>query len=214
MTGPAPAPRGAAHRRLCRRRVEAAGRQPRHQALVQRGRVRRAARRRRGLRARGARSCTATPTAARPNCGARSARRFGLDPERIVCGTGSDELIQHLCHIYGGPGTEIIMSMHGFTMYQIAGTYAGSRVLKTPERNLTADVDAMLARGVGGDAGGVPRQPQQPHRQPAAARRGGAAAARPAARRAAGARCRLCRICRARRLRPRRRSWSMPATTR
>ncbi len=71
--------------------------------------------------------------------------RFSLDPARIVCGTGSDELIQHLCHIYGGPGTDIIMSMHGFTMYQIAGTYAGSRVLKVPERNLTADVDAMLA---------------------------------------------------------------------
>jgi histidinol-phosphate aminotransferase len=71
--------------------------------------------------------------------------RFGLSPERIVCGTGSDELIQHLCLIYGGPGTDIIMSLHGFSMYQIAGTYAGSRVLKTPERNLTADVDAMLA---------------------------------------------------------------------
>jgi histidinol-phosphate aminotransferase len=71
--------------------------------------------------------------------------RFGLDPARIVCGTGSDELIQHLCHIYGGPGTDIIMSRHGFTMYQIAGTYAGSRVLRTPERDLTADVDAMLA---------------------------------------------------------------------
>jgi len=71
--------------------------------------------------------------------------RFGLDPARIVCGTGSDELIQHICHIYGGPGTDIIMSMHGFTMYQIAGTYAGSRVLKAPERNLTASVDEMLA---------------------------------------------------------------------
>jgi histidinol-phosphate aminotransferase len=71
--------------------------------------------------------------------------RFGLDPARIVCGTGSDELIQHLCHIYGGPGTDIVMSMHGFTMYQIAGTYAGSRVLKAPERNLTASVDQLLA---------------------------------------------------------------------
>jgi histidinol-phosphate aminotransferase len=71
--------------------------------------------------------------------------RFGLDPERIVCGTGSDELIQHLCHIYGGPGADILMTMHGFTMYQIAGTYAGSRVLKVPERNLTADVDTILA---------------------------------------------------------------------
>jgi histidinol-phosphate aminotransferase len=71
--------------------------------------------------------------------------RFRLDPAKIVCGTGSDELIQHLCLIYGGPGTDIIMSMHGFSMYQIAGTYAGSRVLKTPEQNLTASVDAMLA---------------------------------------------------------------------
>ncbi len=37
------------------------------------------------------------------------------------------------------------MSAHGFSIYAIAGQYAGSRVLKTPERNLTADVDAMLA---------------------------------------------------------------------
>jgi histidinol-phosphate aminotransferase len=71
--------------------------------------------------------------------------RFGLDPARIVCGTGSDELIAHICHIYGGPGADIVMSMHGFSLYQIAGTYAGSRVLKAPERNLTADVDQMLA---------------------------------------------------------------------
>jgi histidinol-phosphate aminotransferase len=71
--------------------------------------------------------------------------RFELDPARIVCGTGSDELIQHLCLIYGGPGTEVIASRHGFLMYEIAGTYAGSRVIKTPERDLTADVDAMLA---------------------------------------------------------------------
>jgi histidinol-phosphate aminotransferase len=37
------------------------------------------------------------------------------------------------------------MTMHGFAMYQIAGTYAGSRVLKTPERDLTANVDSILA---------------------------------------------------------------------
>jgi histidinol-phosphate aminotransferase len=71
--------------------------------------------------------------------------RFGLDPARIVCGTGSDELISHLCHIYGGPGADILISMHGFSMYQIYGTYSGARVIKVPERNLTTDVDAMLA---------------------------------------------------------------------
>ncbi|MBV9736423.1 MAG: histidinol-phosphate transaminase [Acidisphaera sp.] len=71
--------------------------------------------------------------------------RFGLDPERIVCGAGSDDLIYQLCLAYGGPGTELIMTEHGFSIYQIAGQYAGSRVVKTRERDLTADVDAMLA---------------------------------------------------------------------
>ncbi len=71
--------------------------------------------------------------------------RFGLDPARIVCGAGSDDLIYQLCLAYGGPGRDIVMTEHGFSIYQIAGTYAGSRVIKTRERNLTADVDAMLA---------------------------------------------------------------------
>jgi len=72
-------------------------------------------------------------------------RRWGLDPERIVCGAGSDDLIYQLCLAYGGPGRDIVMSAHGFAIYQIAGTYAGSQIIKAPERNLTVDVDAMLA---------------------------------------------------------------------
>ena len=57
----------------------------------------------------------------------------------------SDDLIYQFCLAYGGPGRDIVMSAHGFAIYHIAGTYAGSRVIKAPERNLTADVDAMLA---------------------------------------------------------------------
>jgi histidinol-phosphate aminotransferase len=71
--------------------------------------------------------------------------RFGLDPERIVCGNGSDELLALLIHAYAGPGAEIVMSAHGFIMYDIAGTGAGARVIKVPERNLGTDIDAMLA---------------------------------------------------------------------
>jgi histidinol-phosphate aminotransferase len=71
--------------------------------------------------------------------------RFGLDPARIVCGAGSDDLIYQLCLAYGGAGRDIVMTEHGFSIYHIAGTYAGSRVIKTRERNLTADVDAILA---------------------------------------------------------------------
>lgn len=72
-------------------------------------------------------------------------KRWGLDPARIVCGAGSDDLLYQFCLTYGGPGRDIIMSAHGFTIYEIAGVYAGSRVIKVPERNLTVDLDAMLA---------------------------------------------------------------------
>jgi histidinol-phosphate aminotransferase len=73
------------------------------------------------------------------------AAKFDLDAERIVCGAGSDDLIFLLCHIYGGPGTELIMTEHGFSIYPVAGRLAGCRIVKTPERDLTTDVDAILA---------------------------------------------------------------------
>lgn len=71
--------------------------------------------------------------------------RFGLDPARIVCGNGSDEIIGQLIAAYGGEGTDLVMSAHGFIMYDIAGRSAGCRIVKVPERDLVADVDAMLA---------------------------------------------------------------------
>jgi histidinol-phosphate aminotransferase len=85
-----------------------------------------------------------------PDGGARALReaigaRFGLDPARIVVGNGSDELISLLILAYGGEGTELVMSAHGFMMYDITGRWAGCRVIKVPEKNLTADIDAMLA---------------------------------------------------------------------
>jgi histidinol-phosphate aminotransferase len=73
-------------------------------------------------------------------------KRHGLDPERIVCGTGSDELISLLARAYSGAGDEVIYSRHGFLMYKIAAQSAGARPVAVPEKNLTADVDAILAR--------------------------------------------------------------------
>ncbi|MFH5923236.1 histidinol-phosphate transaminase [Roseomonas xinghualingensis] len=72
-------------------------------------------------------------------------RHHGLDPARIVVGNGSDELLALLILAYGGEGTELVMSAHGFLMYELSGTWAGSRVIKVPEKNLMADVDDLIA---------------------------------------------------------------------
>ncbi|WP_408837805.1 histidinol-phosphate transaminase [Acidocella sp.] len=71
--------------------------------------------------------------------------KFGLDPARIVCGNGSDELLTLLIQSYGGPGTELIMSEHGFSIYEIAGKLCGCTVVKVPETALTTDIDGILA---------------------------------------------------------------------
>jgi histidinol-phosphate aminotransferase len=70
----------------------------------------------------------------------------GLDPSRIVCGAGSDELIALLLRCYAGPGDEVVYSRHGFLMYPINAMAAGATAIAAPERELTTDVDAVLAR--------------------------------------------------------------------
>ncbi len=71
---------------------------------------------------------------------------YDLDPARIVCGAGSDELIGLLIRAYAGPDTEVIYSRHGFLMYPIGAMSVGATPVAAPERDLTADVDALLAR--------------------------------------------------------------------
>ncbi len=71
--------------------------------------------------------------------------RFGLDPARIVCGAGSDELIGLLCRAYAGAGDEVLYTEHGFLMYPIAARTAGATPVTATETNLTADVDKLLA---------------------------------------------------------------------
>ncbi len=74
------------------------------------------------------------------------ARRYGIDAARIVCGAGSDEILGLLARGYLGPGDEAIYTAHGFLVYRIAILTNGATPVIAPEKNLTTDVDAILAR--------------------------------------------------------------------
>ncbi len=71
---------------------------------------------------------------------------FGLDPARIVCGAGSDDLLNLVARAYLRDGDEAIYTMHGFLVYPIATMGTGAKGVVAPEKNYTADVDAILAR--------------------------------------------------------------------
>jgi len=69
----------------------------------------------------------------------------GLDPARIVCGFGSDDLLHLLAQVYLGEGDEAVMSQYGFNVYPIITRGASAEIVMAPEVDYCADVDAMLA---------------------------------------------------------------------
>ena len=82
---------------------------------------------------------------ARPRrCAKRSARSSGSIPARIVCGAGSDDLLNLLARAYLKDGDEAIHATHGFLVYPIATLAAGAKPVVAPETNYTVNVDAML----------------------------------------------------------------------
>jgi histidinol-phosphate aminotransferase len=72
-------------------------------------------------------------------------RAFGLDPERIVCGAGSDDLLNLIADAYLRDGDEAVHTTHAFLVYPIATLGSGATPVAAAERSYTADVDAMLA---------------------------------------------------------------------
>lgn len=71
--------------------------------------------------------------------------RYGLDPALVVCSAGSEELISLLVQAYAAPGDEILFSQYGFIKYELAARAYGAKPVRAPERQFTAQVDALLA---------------------------------------------------------------------
>jgi len=69
---------------------------------------------------------------------------FGLDPARIVCGAGSDDLLNLIARAYLTDGDEAIHTTHGFLVYPIATLGTGAKPVVAAEKEFTADVDAIL----------------------------------------------------------------------
>lgn len=70
----------------------------------------------------------------------------GIDPARIVCGTGSDELLNLAAQGFAGPGDEVMFSRYSFAVYDIAARRCGATPVEVDDADFAADVDAMLAR--------------------------------------------------------------------
>lgn len=68
----------------------------------------------------------------------------GIDPAQIVCGAGSDEILQLLGRAYLGPGDTVLQSQYGFLVYRLVAMQSGAQLVSAPESGFATDVDAML----------------------------------------------------------------------
>jgi len=73
------------------------------------------------------------------------AQAHGLDPARIIYGTGSDEILHLVAGAFAGPGDEVIHVRYGFAVYEIATRRVGAEPVVVPDRDYATDVDAILA---------------------------------------------------------------------
>ncbi|HIE53435.1 MAG TPA: histidinol-phosphate transaminase [Armatimonadetes bacterium] len=74
------------------------------------------------------------------------AAHWNLEPEQIIIGNGSDELIQFIGLTFLAPGDEVIQADPSFVRYEAAAILNQAKCLKVPLRNFTSDLEAMAAR--------------------------------------------------------------------
>jgi histidinol-phosphate aminotransferase len=85
-----------------------------------------------------------------PDPDARSLREaiaavHGLDPARIVCGTGSGELLHCAVQALAGPGDEVLVSRFSFSLYPLLAHKVGATPVLAKPEGYGASVDNLLA---------------------------------------------------------------------
>ncbi len=82
-----------------------------------------------------------------PHCDALRdalAAQNGLDAEQIVCGNGSEELLDVIARCLARPGDNILISEFGYIQFALTANRVGATLIKAPEAAFTTDVDALL----------------------------------------------------------------------
>jgi len=73
------------------------------------------------------------------------AARHGLDPARVIHGTGSDEILHLAAGAFAGQGDEVLFVRYGFSVYPIAARRVGADPIEAPDADYGTDVDTVLA---------------------------------------------------------------------
>ena len=72
------------------------------------------------------------------------AQKFDIDPKRIVCGSGSDQIFDFICKLFLKQGDEVIVTEFGFIMHRIYASLHGGKIILAKEKNFKASVFSLF----------------------------------------------------------------------
>ena len=86
------------------------------------------------------------PDSKSQNLKKKISKEYKCDVNKIICGAGSDELIQIICQLYLNASDEVIVPEYSFLMYRIYAKILGSKVVFAKEKNFTVSVDEIIKK--------------------------------------------------------------------
>jgi histidinol-phosphate aminotransferase len=86
------------------------------------------------------------PDGSAANLRAAIAKHYGLEPERLTFGCGSDEVFEDLCQIFLEAGDNVVQGQYGFAAYAIFARSCQAEVRFAPMPNLRLTVEAVLGQ--------------------------------------------------------------------
>ena len=73
-------------------------------------------------------------------------KKFRCDKEKIICGAGSDEVIQMLCQLFLKPTDQVIVPQFSFLMYRIYAKIVGANVIFAKEKKFKISVSEIIKK--------------------------------------------------------------------
>ena len=73
-------------------------------------------------------------------------KKYKCDLDKIICGAGSDEIIQMICQLYLKPSDEVIVPQYSFLMYRIYAQIVGAKVVFSKEKNFKVSINEILKK--------------------------------------------------------------------
>ena len=72
--------------------------------------------------------------------------KFNCNKDKIICGSGSDEVIQLICQLFLKPKDEVVVPQYSFLMYRIYANIVGAKVLFAKEKNYKISINEIIKK--------------------------------------------------------------------